>query len=39
MGLLAMVWGEEGKPGPRKFPWGLLVLGIALMILLYFVRP
>jgi hypothetical protein len=33
-----MVWGEETKPGPQKFPWGVLLISIVILMVLYFLR-
>jgi hypothetical protein len=33
-----MSWDEEAKPGPHKFPWKILLIGIVILIILYFAQ-
>jgi hypothetical protein len=33
---IGLVWGEELKLGPRKFPWSALLLAFLILTVLYF---
>jgi hypothetical protein len=34
-----MGWGDEQrKPGPHKFPWKILLIGIVILVILYFAQ-